>query len=212
MNYADQQRSPMRHVVGLGVVVLFHIALIYALVNGLGHNLVDVIKAPLEAKIIKDNKPPPPEAPPPPPPQLTAPPPPYVPPPDIMIQQPTAPSNAITAVTHDAPPPGPMAPTKPAAPPAPDHDVSERPISGTASPPYPPDMLEEEREGAATVSCNVDTSGATTDCAVTNVVGGQSFARSALTFAQGHRYAPATHNGVPVASRKSWRLNFRLSN
>ena len=211
MNYAEQQRSPARHIVGLTLVVLFHILLIYALVNGLGKNIVDVMKAPLETKIIKDTKPPPPEAPPPPPPQLTAPPPPYVPPPDIQIASPPQQSNAITEVTRTAPPPGPAPVTAPPAPPAPDRDVSERPIGGTQAPQYPPDMLEEEREGAATVSCDVDTSGATTNCAVSNVTGGASFGRSALTFAESHRYHPATHNGIPVAARKSWRLTFKMS-
>ncbi len=198
----------MRHIVGLIVVILFHIALIYALVNGLGKNIVDIIKQPLEAKIIKDNKPPPPEAPPPPPPQLVAPPPPYIPPPDIQIQAP-AQTTAITEVTHTAPPPGPVVNTQP-APPAPDHDVSARPVqAGPLN--YPEDMQEEEREGKVTVTCDVDTNGGTSNCSVGNVVGGASFARSALEYVRGARYAPATHNGVAIATRHTWVINFHLN-
>ncbi len=212
MNYAQQQRSPVRTLVGFSAVVLFHVLLIWALVNGLGKNIVDVIKAPLETKIIKETKPPPPEAPPPPPPQLAAPPPPYVPPPDIQIQPPPQPqNNAITAVSH-APPPTTNyvpAPPKPAQA-VPDHDVSAVPITNDA-PVYPQQMQDEGREGRATVACDVDTSGHTSNCAVVSVVGGEAFARSALAFARSHVYRPAVHNGVPVASRKAWTLQFKLN-
>ncbi len=210
MNYAEQQRNPARQIVGFIAVALFHVVLIWALVNGLGKNIVDIIKQPLETKIIKDTKPPPKEAPPPPPPQLAAPPPPYVPPPDIQIANPEPVNNAITQTTTVAPT-APVAATAPPAPAAPDRDVSERPIGGTKVPEYPADMLEEEREGAATVACDVDTSGVTNNCVLTNVVGGASFGRSALAFAESHRYSPATHNGLPVAARRSWRLTFKLS-
>ncbi len=209
MNYADQQRNPTRSIVGFVAVALFHVLLIWALVNGLGKNIVDIIKQPLETKIIKDTKPPPKEAPPPPPPQLAAPPPPYVPPPDIQIANPEPQNNAITQTTTTAPPPGPVV-TAPPAQAAPDRDVSEHPIGGTAAPEYPQDMLEEEREGSATVTCDVDTSGVTNNCVLTNVTGGASFGRSALAFAERHRYSPATHNGVPVPARRSWRLTFKL--
>ena len=39
MDYAQQQRNPTKHLVGLGVVVVFHIVLIWALVNGLAREL-----------------------------------------------------------------------------------------------------------------------------------------------------------------------------
>jgi protein TonB len=214
MNYIQQQRSPTRQIVGFGAVVLFHILLIWALVAGLGQNIVDVIKQPLETKIIKDTKPPPPEAPPPPPPQLAAPPPPYIPPPDIQIQQPPPPQNhAITAVTHAPPPTTTLTPT-PAprtAPAAPDQNVSAVPL---AAPPlaYPAEMQEEEREGKVTVSCDVDTTGHTSNCGVDRVIGGQQFALSALKYVRAARYSPATHNGVAVPQRHTWVIIFRLGN
>ena len=43
MDYAQQQRNPAKHVVGIAVVILLHIALVYALVNGLARKVVEVI-------------------------------------------------------------------------------------------------------------------------------------------------------------------------
>lgn len=60
MDYAQQQRRPTKHLVGLGVVVLMHILLGWALVSGLARKVVEVIKAPIETKIIEEVKPPPP--------------------------------------------------------------------------------------------------------------------------------------------------------
>ena len=76
MDYASQQRSPGKHPIGLGVVVVGHVILGYALVNGLGHKIVEVIKAPIETKIIEEVKPPPPPPPEnlPPPPKMALPP------------------------------------------------------------------------------------------------------------------------------------------
>jgi protein TonB len=214
MNYIQQQRSPTRQIVGFGAVVLFHILLIWALVAGLGQNIVDVIKQPLETKIIKDTKPPPPEAPPPPPPQLAAPPPPYIPPPDIQIQQPPPPQNhAITAVTHAPPPTTTLAPTPPprTAPAVPDRDVGAVALQGPTRT-YPQEMLDEEREGKVWVTCNVGTDGRTSDCAVTKVIGGEAFARNALSAVTVSRYSPAVHNGVPVAVRHTFVFTYKLSN
>ena len=83
MDYAQQQRNPTKHLVGLGVVVVFHIVLVWALVNGLARKVIEVVKGPLETKIIQEVKPPPPEAPPPPPPKLAPPPPDFIPPPEV---------------------------------------------------------------------------------------------------------------------------------
>jgi protein TonB len=119
MDYARQQRNPSRHLVGIGGVVLFHALVIYALVTGLARKVVEVVKGPIEVKVIEEVKapPPPPEVVPPPP-KMAAPPPPFIPPPEINIAQPTT-APTITAVTREAPP-APMAPViQPPAPPAP---------------------------------------------------------------------------------------------
>jgi periplasmic protein TonB len=106
MDFAQQQRSPTRHVVGIAVVILLHVLVIWALVSGLARKAVEVIKKPLSATIIEEVKLPPPPPPPPPkkiiePPKAQAPVQPYVPPPDIPAPAPTAP--VITAPTTTVP-------------------------------------------------------------------------------------------------------------
>jgi protein TonB len=116
----QQQRSWGRHAPGIVLVTILHIAVGYALVTGLARKVVEVIKAPLETKIIEEIKKPPPDLPPPPPPKLAAPPPPFIPPPEINIQVPQVQvAPTITAVTTTPPPPGPPPVIAPPAPPAP---------------------------------------------------------------------------------------------
>lgn len=121
MDYAQQQRSWGKHLPSIAMVVLLHLALGYALVTGLARRVVEVIKAPIETKIIEEIKKPPPDVPPPPPPKLAAPPPPFIPPPEINIQVPQVQTQpTITTVTTERPPPGPPPVIAPApAPPAP---------------------------------------------------------------------------------------------
>jgi periplasmic protein TonB len=125
MDYARQQRDPSKHLIGITFVVVVHVIVIYALLNGLGKAIVEVIKKPLNATIIEEIKAPPPP-PPPPPKKIIEQPKPvpveaYVPPPDIPV--PTVAAPVISAVTQTAPtephviaPPvvAPPAPPKPA--------------------------------------------------------------------------------------------------
>jgi len=131
MQFGQQQSDYRRRFVGFGAVLLFHLLLIYALVTGLAKKVVDVVRAPIETKVIEEIKkpPPPPEVVLPPPPKLEAPPPPFIPPPEIQIQTPPPPQPTITATTPTpppapvviapAPPPVVAAAPAPAAPPAP---------------------------------------------------------------------------------------------
>src|SRR5215468_1652011 len=98
------------------MVVGLHLLLGWALVTGLARKVVEVIKAPIETKIIEEIKKPPPDAPPPPPPKLAPPPPPFIPPPEINIQvpitqvAPTITTQSTTPPPKVAPPPVPVAP------------------------------------------------------------------------------------------------------
>lgn len=100
----------MRHMLGIGFVILLHVLVLWALISGLGKNVIQIIKKPLNATIIEEIKLPPPPPPPPPPKKIVetpkAPPPPidtYVPPPDVAPPVTTT-APTITAVTP-APPP-----------------------------------------------------------------------------------------------------------
>ena len=111
MNYAQQQRDPRRHFVGFTSVIILHILVAYALINGLGRKVVDVLKKPLEVNLIQEEikkvEPPPP---PPPKPQVVRKvvdqprplPTPFVPPPEVPVAAPVAP---VIAATTTAPPP-----------------------------------------------------------------------------------------------------------
>src|SRR6266850_750961 len=64
MSYAQPQSSS-RRLTALVAVGIFHVLLVYALVHGLARKIVEVVRAPLETKIIEEVKRPPPEHPPP---------------------------------------------------------------------------------------------------------------------------------------------------
>lgn len=132
MNFAQRQADPRRHVVGITVVVLFHVLIVYALVTGLAKRVIDVVRAPIETKVIEEIKkpPPPPEVVLPPPPKLEAPPPPFIPPPEIQIATPPPPAPTITAITA-TPPPAPVT-IAPAPPPV---------VAATAPAPPAPAVL-----------------------------------------------------------------------
>ena len=87
MDYAESQRSWGKHAPSILMVAALHLALGYALVNGLGRKVIEIVKAPLETKIIEEIKKPPPEI------NIQAPPPP--------------PTQTITTVSTAPPPPGP---------------------------------------------------------------------------------------------------------
>ncbi|MFL5057052.1 MAG: energy transducer TonB, partial [Microvirga sp.] len=70
MDYASQERSFSKHAPSIIMVLALHLAIGYALVTGLARKVVEVIKQPLETKIIEEVKKPPPDQPPPPPPKL----------------------------------------------------------------------------------------------------------------------------------------------
>lgn len=123
MSYAQQQRNPTKHMVGIGLVLLLHIMIVWGLANGLARKMVQAIKAPIETKIIEEVKPPPPPPPKialPPPPRFAPPPPAFVPPPEIKVQAPPPAPTAITVTTAEPPPaPPPVAAPRVEAPPAP---------------------------------------------------------------------------------------------
>ncbi len=155
MDFAQQQRNPARHLLGISFVVLFHLALGYALVTGLARRVVDVLKQPIETKIIEELKKPPPDTPPPPPPKLAPPPPPFIPPPEVQIQVPiAAQTSAITTVTTIKPPPAPVAPR-----------AAPTNVVGTACPnsqkvrteiQYPKEAIKEGIQGDVEIEFTVD--------------------------------------------------------
>lgn len=136
MSFVQPQRNPSRQAAGIGAAILFHIVLVWALVNGLAHKIVKAISAPIEAKIIEEIKPP---APPPkviempPPPKFALPPPPaYTPPPEVQVQAPPAPpAITTTAVAPPAESPPVARAEAPKAPALPAPPVPAAPVSAS---------------------------------------------------------------------------------
>ena len=178
MDFAEQQRNPSKHAVGFAVVLALHLVLGWALVNGLAQRLVEVIKSPLETKIIEEVKPPPPPPPEnlPPPPKFAPPPPSFVPPPEVNVNAPPNPAPTITTTTV-APPPAPFVPTPAPAPPAPavvaaavrtepklDFNVCDKPEYNAAA-------RRAEAQGAVTVVYTMETNGTITNATVEKSAG-----------------------------------------
>ena len=177
MDYSQRHADPKRHLVGITVVILFHLLVVWALVSGLAKKVVDVVRAPIETKVIEEIKkpPPPPEVVVPPPPKLEAPPPPFIPPPEIQIATPPPPQPTITATTPTPPPapvviapaPPPTAPAPP-APPAPATASAGVVCSNYASVmgdvAFPRDALRQGIErGEATIQFTLTASGEVKD-------------------------------------------------
>jgi protein TonB len=121
MNFSMQEQRSSNPV-GLAIVVLLHLILGYALLNGLGGQMIQVLKKPLSVAIIEEVQAPPP---PPPPPKVLVPAargvvplPSFVPPPEVTVAAPAT-QNVITTSSQPDPAPGPVAAPVVLAPPAP---------------------------------------------------------------------------------------------
>lgn len=164
MDYAQSQRNPGKHLTGIGLVIILHVIIGYALVNGLGKKIIEVIKQPIETKIIEEVKPPPPDVPPPPPPpKLAAPPPPFIPPPEIQIQAPPPPpQQTITTVTNVPPPPQAFVPSPPAPPVAQPPVRREYKAAYRVEPTFPPQAIRQGISGRVVAWVHVAPNGSVT--------------------------------------------------
>ena len=208
MDYAQQQRNPAKHLIGFTVVVVLHVIVVYALVNGLARKVVDVIKGPIETKLVKETKePPPPEAPPPPPPKLVVPPPPFIPPPEIQIAVAVSP-NAISAVTNKTPPPAPppMKPTPRPGTPA----ALARDTCPTVEPPYPMASKRNQETGTLVLRLQIGPDGTASAVEVTKSSGHARLDESAKNWIVTCHFKPATADGKPIASTLSQSYTFNL--
>ena len=188
------------------VVLVFHVALGYALVQGLARKIVEVVRQPLETKIVEEIKPPP-EKPPPPPPKLATPPPPYIPPPEVQVQVPvSAPTiTAITTVKPPAPVPPPAAPAPPPPAPVKPHvPVRTAPVVDAREcekPPYPAAALRANETGTVRLSFLIDVDGRVLESKVDRSSGSRRLDEAARDGLGLCKFKPATVDGK---AERSW--------
>ncbi|XHO67241.1 hypothetical protein BCC1697_003727 [Burkholderia gladioli] len=167
--YDASRKQPIRRYAGIAIVLLLHVVLIYALLNGLATKVVQVIQHPIETRIIEPVKPPPPPPMPVvklPPPKFAPPPPPFVPPPEVPVQAPVQ-----TPIVHQAAPvvSAPVTAPPPVAAPAPkpvSHEVgvvcpNSDQIRGSIR--YPQAAQENNITGDVLIEFTVDADGKITN-------------------------------------------------
>lgn len=190
-------RLPASRLAGMAFVILLHIAMIYVLASGLGQQVVELVQAPIMARIIEDATPPPEQ--PPPPPQLAPPPVPYIPPPEIHLNLPPPP-KAITALGHEPrpAPPHPAAPLREAV-----RVPAEINASACRKPPYPPAAKRLQEQGTVMLKFRIGTDGKVITGLVQSSSGHQRLDQAALDALSLCRFVPGTVDGVP---EESWAM------
>ncbi|MGS0743930.1 energy transducer TonB [Glaciimonas sp. GG7] len=219
MHFSDTEQVPAKKYIGVTLVVLFHIFIVYALATGLARKVVEVIKQPIETKLVDEFKPPPP--PPekpvaPPPPKLLAPPPPFIPPPEIQVQQQPQ-QNTISAVSSVKPdnPVMPTAQKAEAAAPAPAavaavHIAAVVDSRACEKPKYPRVSLLAEETGTVFLQFLVGVDGQVIESKVEKSSGSKNLdnaARSALSLC---KFKPGSFEGKPEQSTAKLQYVWKL--
>jgi protein TonB len=208
MSYPESKPVGPR-LAGLVFVGLLHVALIYALMQGLARKIVEVVRNPLEVKIVETVKPPPEQPPPLPTPKLAAPPPPYIPPPEVRVQvpQPQAPISVVTPVKPAEPAPAAPGPAAPAQ----GQGVASKPhvpvrvpavVDSRAcqKPRYPLASQRLNESGEVLLSFLIDLDGRVLDSKVKQSSGFPRLDEAARNGLALCRFKPATVDGKPEQS------------
>lgn len=213
----DEKRSASR-VVGIAIVVLLHVAVIYALVTVLGRHPVKLVRPPIQVKIIDE----PQQAkvePPPPPPLLRPPPLPNIPLPEVRIQQAVKNNPPISPVVHDTPAPAPPPPMVPAPAPVP---APHQPIVVAAvidptngcrgKPDYPEISRRLGEQGTVTLRFLIGVDGRVKQSQIVTSSGHPRLDEAARTgLGSLCRFKPGTVDGKPEETwaeiRYAWKLN-----
>lgn len=223
----EQSVSSQKKLIGFVLVLLLHVVLIYALINGMAQEFVKKIaNDPLEVNIIAEVKLPPPPPPPPPKqeeakPKEVAPPPAYVPPVEVNVEASTS-QDSITAVTSTEPPksepvappvveakPEP-APPSPPPPPKPMERTKASTKPGCTKPPYPAESQELEEEGTVTLGITTDVDGNVVEIRIIKSSGFTRLDDAAKQAFGRCEFNPGTLDGVPEKTTATVQYEFRL--
>ena len=208
-DYASRQRKPTKHLVGVGLVVVLHLLLLWAINSGLARSFVKKLKGPVEAVLLEEQKPDIPPPPPPPPPKNLPPPPPaYVPPVDVLVSAPPS-ANAIAAVSNTP---------QPVAPPSPAPVVAAAPVRTGAvvnsanceKPEYPSASRRLEEEGTVSLRFLVGVDGKVIQAEVDKSSGFRRLDEAARAGLAKCQFKPATVDGKPEQAWASMKYTWRL--
>ncbi|GAC1519706.1 MAG: energy transducer TonB [Collimonas sp.] len=198
MDFTVYGTDPSRKWVGVSVVVLMHIAVVYALVTGLARKVVDVIQEPVITKIVEEIKPPPPP-----------------PPPEVKVQSPPR-ENVIAAVTNVKPPTNDL-PTSVAQPsaavtqaPSPPAHTSARVAGNCEKPEYPRTSLRNEEQGSVNVKLTIGADGSVVDAAIEKSSGFKDLDKATLKAWSLCHFTPAMADGQPVQSTTRMQYVWKL--
>ena len=189
------------------LVIIFHIGLGYALVNGLGAKIVQVIIPPVE--IAQIEKPKVDDKPPPPPPKIEEIKP-FVPPPEVVdIQADLAPTNAIPSPTtvKQAPPPVAAAPPKVAGTSA---KLDPRHPFPNTEDYYPDASKRSGEEGTCRVTITIGVDGRISNASIQQTSGFPRLDEACLKIVKAGRMLPATQEGKPVESTAVLPIKWKL--
>ena len=216
---ASYSPPPASRLIGIGLVVLLHVAIVYALVTGLAHRAVEVVRAPIETRIIAAAKPEQPQPAPPPPLQLAPPPTAFVPPPEVNIEKPPPPPMRSTAIT--TPPVRPVAPPPPVPAPAP----APAPVPAaeparvmpridarrSQQPEYPAASRRLGEQGSVVLQVLVDTDGRVIDSKLLQSSGYDRLDQAALAGVRSdYRFLPGTVGGKPQQMWYTFKFTWKL--
>lgn len=208
MNYFRQQKSPVRQAANFWLVVLLHLALGYAVVTGLGHSVVEVLKGPMEASVIVEPKPldkPLPL----PPPKLLPPPPDYVTPPDVVLAPRTDGLQNVTSKKPEVPAERPPEVIEPHIP------VKVAPVidaaHACAMPEYPARAIRAGWEGVVELEFLVGLDGRVVESRIARSTGHDLLDNSARDVLSSCRFTPGTVDGKPERSWAHLRYNWHIN-
>ena len=194
--YATRQRSPRKHLTGIGLVVLLHALLLWAISSGLARQVVRMTENTVEAVLMTEAPPPTPT------------PPPKTPPPKTPAPPPPAPTSTAPAITQPTAPPA----AAPAAPPTPAIRTGAVIQAGAhcAKPDYPSASRRMEEEGTVTLKFLIGVDGKVIQADIEKTSGFTRLdeaARNALSKCQ---FRPGTVDGKPEQSWASIKYTWRL--
>jgi protein TonB len=210
--YSSYERSGSR-LVGIALVVLLHVALIYALLHALAHRSVTVASVLVETRIIAPTSPQPivprtVELPQPaqaaPPPKSAAPPRPIPHHSEMKIEPglppPRTAPTAITTVTPPAPPPPPPAEIMP-----------RLDLANSHEPEYPLQSRQLGEQGSVILQVLVGTDGGVLDTKLVQSSGYDRLDQAALREIKSvYRFVPGTVDGKPQPMWYTIKYNWKL--